>query len=55
VLLVGLGWACRTALKIARQLAVQRRLPQQAALRMALPVAGFCLAATALLFGLFIA
>ncbi len=55
VLLVGLAWACRTALKIARQLAIQRRLPQQAALRMALPVAGFCLAVTAVLFGLFIA
>jgi hypothetical protein len=55
VLLVGLAWACRTALKIARQLAAQARLPQQAAVRMALPVAGFCLAITAVLFGLFIA
>ena len=55
VLLVGLAWACRTALKIARQLAAQARLPQQAALRMALPVAAFCLAITAVLFGLFIA
>ena len=55
VLLVGLAWACRTALKIARQLASQARLPQQAALRMALPVAAFCLAATLVLFGLLVA
>ena len=31
VLLVGLAWASRTALKIARQLASQARLPQEAA------------------------
>jgi ferredoxin len=55
VLLVGLAWACRTALKIARQLAFQARLPQQTALRMALPVAAFCLATTVILFGLLIA
>jgi polyferredoxin len=55
VLLAGLAWACRTALKIARQLASQARLPQQAALRMALPVAAFCLAATVVLFGLLVA
>ena len=55
VLLAGLAWACRTALKIARQLASQARLPQQAALRMALPVAAFCLAATLVLFGLLVA
>jgi hypothetical protein len=54
VLLVGLAWACRTALTIATQLASQARLPQEAALRMALPVGAFCLAVTAVLFGLFI-
>lgn len=55
VLLVGLAWACRTALRLAQQLASQARLPQQAALRMALPVATFCLVITLLLFGLFVA
>ncbi len=55
VLLVGLAWASRTALKIARQLASQARLPQEAARRMALPVVAFCLAITILLFQLLIA
>jgi len=55
VLLLGLAWACRTALKIAGQLASQRRLSQQAAQRMALPVAAFCFAVTAVLLGWFIA
>jgi hypothetical protein len=55
LLVVGLAWACRTAFKIARQLTLQRRLPEQAALRMALPVAGFCMAMTVVLFRLFIA
>jgi hypothetical protein len=48
VLLIGLGWAARTAVRIADQtLSADRPTARGKALRLALPVVAFCLAVTA--------
>lgn len=55
VLLGGLFWASRTALRIASQLVVARNKSDHRAARLALPVVIFCLIMTAVLLGLLVA